>query len=64
MLKHDILSLIRDRIHELKYEQVNLKLFIESDQTRHEQLEHAIRELELVHNRIKQLLCQSSSEAC
>ena len=63
MLKQEILSLIRNRIHELKYEQVNLKPFIQSDQIKHEQLEHTIQELELVHDRIQQLLGQSS-EAC
>jgi len=63
MLTHEILALIRNRIHELKYEQVHLKLFIQSDQIRNEQLEHTIKELELVHNRIQQLIGQSS-EAC
>jgi hypothetical protein len=63
MQRQEILSLIRNRIHELKYEQVNLKPFIQSDQIRHEKLEHTIRELELIHKRVKDLINQSN-KAC
>ncbi|HHT69319.1 MAG TPA: hypothetical protein GXZ85_08710 [Firmicutes bacterium] len=43
-----LIGRIRDRINVLKSEQIGLKLFIQSDQNRHEALEKAISELNWV----------------
>jgi len=43
-----LIGRIRDRITVLKSEQIGLKLFIQSDQNRHEALEKAISELNWV----------------
>lgn len=48
MNRFAVAGLIRDRINILKSEQVGLKLFIHSDQSRHEALEKAISELNWV----------------
>ena len=45
MNRTDLAAYIQERINILKSEQVGLKLFIQSDQCRHEALQKAISEL-------------------
>ena len=45
MSKNEIITLINNRIHELKFQQVHLRTFIHSDQERYDQIEFAINEL-------------------
>ncbi|NMB20023.1 MAG: hypothetical protein GX979_04100 [Firmicutes bacterium] len=45
MNRTDVATYIKDRINILKSEQVGLKLFIQSDQCRHEALQKAITEM-------------------
>ena len=49
-----VAGLIRDRINILKSEQVGLKLFIHSDQSRYEALEKAVSELNWVLEKLEQ----------
>jgi len=48
MNQHAIIGHIKDRINILKSEQIGLKPFIHSDQSRYEALEKAICELNLI----------------
>ncbi len=55
MLINQILELIDSRIHELKYEEVHLKTFIDSDQERKRNIEFAISQLRQLQQQILNL---------
>ncbi|NMB39716.1 MAG: hypothetical protein GX994_09180 [Firmicutes bacterium] len=55
MLINQILELIDSRIHELKYEEVHLKTFIDSDQERKRNIEFAISQLKQLQQQILNL---------
>jgi len=54
MSTDEVITLINNRIHELKYQQIGLKSFIRSDQERYEQIEFAIKELRQILKQIQQ----------
>ncbi|HHT37570.1 MAG: hypothetical protein ACE3NC_10160 [Candidatus Wallacebacter cryptica] len=55
MSKNEIITLINNRIHELKFQQVHLRTFIHSDQERYDQIEFAINELRQLLKQIQQM---------
>ena len=55
MLINQILDLIDNQIHKLKYQEVHLKTFIESDQERKRNIEFAISQLRQLQQQILNL---------